>query len=146
MLKVNIIILNYNGRELLQECLPSIIKATKLSKNLRKITVIDNLSTDNSVEYLKETFPDVNVIVAKENKVLCSYNEIIKEISDDIVILLNNDIKVDGGFIDPLVEVFARHNDAFMAVPRSYLFDGTFEAGRAKMKLRWGLLWTNARL
>ena len=69
---INIIILNYNGRDLLAECLPSIVEASHTSKYSCKVTVIDNVSTDDSVSFLKSNFPDVDVVGAKENRVLCS--------------------------------------------------------------------------
>ncbi len=109
---VNIIILNYNGRDLLQECLPSIVDSSHVSRYPCKVTVIDNVSIDGSVEFVRANFPDVDVIEAKENRVLCSYNDVLRTIKDDIVILLNNDIKISNNFVDPLVELF-KEEDVF---------------------------------
>ncbi len=71
---VNIIILNYNGKDLLAECLPSIIEASHVSRYSCKVTVIDNVSIDGSVEFVRAEFSDVDVFEAKEYLVLCSYN------------------------------------------------------------------------
>ena len=65
---INIIILNYNGRDLLAECLPSIVVASHTSKYSCKVTVIDNVSTDDSVQFLRSNFPDVDIVRAKENQ------------------------------------------------------------------------------
>ena len=138
---VNIIILNYNGRDLLVECLPSIVEASHTSKYSCKVTVIDNVSIDDSVEFVRANFSDVEVVEAEENLVLCSYNDVIKSLDDDIVILLNNDLKLDKYFVDPLVSVFSNQKDVFFVASRGYSFDGVdYEGDRAIAKIRWGIL------
>ena len=139
---VNIIILNYNGRDLLAECLPSIVGASYTSKSSCKVTVIDNDSSDNSVEFVRANFSDVDIVEAKENLVLCSYNDVLKTIKDDIVILLNNDIKVRNNFVDPLVELF-KNKDVFMVCPKSYFFDGGYEGGKSYAFMRYGIFGTD---
>ena len=138
---INIIILNYNGRDLLAECLPSIVVASHTSKYSCKVTVIDNVSTDDSVQFLRSNFPDVDIVRAKENLVLCSYNDVIQSLDDDIVILLNNDLKLDKNYVDPLVSVFSNQKDVFFVASRGYSFDGVdYEGDRAIAKIRWGIL------
>jgi GT2 family glycosyltransferase len=63
MKKVSVIILNYNGQKHLETYLPSVIKNTPL--HLADIIVADNASTDNSVEWLKETYPAIKIIQLK---------------------------------------------------------------------------------
>ena len=139
MNKVNIIILNYNGRSLLEECLPSIVDAASFSKNNCKVTVLDNRSTDGSVDFLKSAFPEVEVYVSPKNRVLCSYNEYIERSDDDIVILLNSDIKVDKAFVDPLVDSLSSNKDAFMAGPKCWTFDKKqYEGARSKIGMKFG--------
>ena len=133
---INIIILNYNGRDLLAECLPSVVEASDTSKYSCKVTVIDNVSTDDSVSFLRSNFPDVDVVRAKENRVLCSYNDVLRSIKDDITILLNNDLKVRNDFVDPLIEPF-REEDVFLASPKSYFFDGRYEGGRSYIFMKF---------
>lgn len=139
---VNIIILNYNGRDLLAECLPSIVEASHTSKFSCKVTVIDNVSTDDSVSFLRSNFPDVDIVGAKENLVLCSYNDVLRIIKDDIVILLNNDIKVRNDFVDPLIELF-KQEDVFLVSPKSYFFDGRYEGGKSYAFMRYGIFGTD---
>jgi len=139
--KINIIILNYNGRDLLAECLPSVVEASDTSKYSCKVTVIDNVSTDDSVPFLRSNFPDVDVVRAKENLVLCSYNDVVRSLDDDIVILLNNDLKLDKNFVDPLVSVFSNQKDVFFVASRGYSFNGEdYEGDRAIAEIRWGIL------
>ncbi len=143
---INIIILNYNGRDLLAECLPSIVVASHTSKYSCKVTVIDNVSTDDSVSFLRLNFPDVDVVRATENLVLCSYNEVIQSLDEDIVILLNNDLKLDKYFVDPLVSAFFNQKDVFFVASRGYSFDGVdYEGDRAIAKIRWGILTPETR-
>ncbi len=111
-----IITLNYNGRDLLERFLPSLIKSAKASRFPCTVMVLDNGSTDGSVSYVKENFPEATVTVSTENKVLCSYNEAVRHIDEDIVILINNDMGTIGTeetLVDPLLEVFLEKPDAF---------------------------------
>ena len=127
--QVNIIILNYEGRELLSKYLPSLVEASKASAHQCTVTVLDNCSTDGSVDYVKQHFPGVKIVRAKENKVLCSYNDVVRELEDDIVILLNNDIGVDKNFVDPLVAVFDQYPDTFFVSTRGDRSKAIFRMG-----------------
>lgn len=127
--KVNIIILNYEGRELLEKYLNSIVAAAKNSAHDCTVTVLDNVSTDESVVYVTRHHPAVKIIRAEANKVLCSYNDAAKSLDDDILILLNNDIRTDINFIDPLIAVFDRHPDAFFVSTYRDLSNASFRCG-----------------
>lgn len=130
-LKVNLIVLNYNGQDLLEKYLPSILEASRSSRHACIVTVLDNQSSDASAAYVRENYPEARLVVALKNKVLCSYNDVVEKLDDDIVILLNNDMRLEPGFVDPLVEIFERHSDAFFAA--------TYE-DRAFPGWRWGIL------
>ena len=91
-LKVNLIILNFNGRDLLEKYLQAFTVAARESRHECVVTVLDNASADSSVEYVREHFPQVRLVVAPLNKVLCSYNDLAREVDDDVLMLLNNDI------------------------------------------------------
>ncbi len=111
-----IVVLNYNGKDLLQRFLPSLIKSANTSRFPCKVTVLDNRSSDDSVAYIQEHFPEVSIIISAENKVLCSYNDAVRQMDEDIVILINNDMGTTGAeetFVDPLLEVFLEKPDAF---------------------------------
>ncbi len=137
--KVDILILNYNGKDLLMSFLSSVCKAAKKSFHKCKVYVVDNVSTDGSVEYVKNNFPTVKLYLSKKNEVLCSYNEVLKVIDSDVVILLNNDIKVEEDFADYLIEHFKDENVFFVA-PRLLNFDGTYNGGRSYLKIKYGML------
>lgn len=124
MRKIGIYILNYNGRDLLKECLPSIIKASEKSIYKPAITVVDNRSVDDSKGLVRELFPKVLFLEMKENRVLSSFNEAVAASDADVVLLLNNDIRVDENCIDPLMDIFDKYDSAFMAAPKFYNYSG----------------------
>ncbi len=136
---VNIIVLNYNGKDLLAECLPSIIEASKHSVHSVKVTVLDNCSEDGSLEWLSNIFSEVVTYRAPSNEVLCSYNELIKKDDVDIVILLNNDIKVERDFVDTLARIFIEEEDVFLVSSKSCHSDGSYEGGRSHAFIKWGI-------
>lgn len=113
----HIIILNYNGVDILKEYLPSVVKEAKTSSHSVKVTVLDNKSSDNSVVFIRENFPTVNVAVAEENLIVASYNDFIATISEKIILLLNNDAYMASGCIDHLIERLS-DNSVFVAAPK----------------------------
>ncbi len=88
------VVLNYNGRHLLEENLSSVVSAAQKVEGGCDVIVLDNLSTDGSVEFLKKNYPEVIVEVAPSNRILFSYNELCQRIRHKYVVLLNNDIRV----------------------------------------------------
>ena len=145
-MKVEIIILNYNGGDLLLECLPSIVESTHMSQHQASVTILDNVSTDGSEEKSIQQFPEIKLYRSPENKVLCSYNNYLAKTDCDIAILLNNDIKVDPNFIDSLIEPFISETSTFMVTPKCLSFDGTqYEGGVTKSRMRYGIFWASSR-
>lgn len=136
-MKIDILILNYNGKALLEAYLSSVSEAAKRSRHTCRVHVVDNVSTDGSVEMLAKRFPEVNVIKARENRVLCSYNEAVENLDSDIVIFLNNDIKVEPDFVDHLARHFASSDVMFVA-PRLMNFDNTYNGGKSHLEFRNG--------
>src|SRR3989338_4923816 len=137
--KVNMVLLNYNGRGLLEKYLPSVILAAKNSTHKCTVSVIDNKSTDESVAFIKEKYSDVFIYQAKENKVLCSYNEYLSKIDDDVVIFLNTDMKVDPFFVDPLIKYFDEKDLLFVA-PKALNMNGQYHGNLNSITLRFGIL------
>jgi len=117
--KYALVILNYNGRDLLEECLPSIVDAAQYDGINAEVMLLDNVSNDDSVSFVREKFKDVHIEVAKTNNFLFSYNNILKKLSCDYVILMNNDVIVTRDFIMPLLEHF-NDPDVFAVGPRIY--------------------------
>ena len=146
---VHILVLNYNGRPLLAECLPSIVRAAAASQYSCELAVIDNDSSDDSVEWLRRHYPQVQVI-PHPNRGLCSFNDVLARLEGAAAVLLNNDIKLDPGAIDPLVRPLldprpAEDSSCFMTAPLCWLFDGqTYEGFKTAVRWRWGLVQATA--
>lgn len=137
-----IIILNYNGREILAKCLPSVVEAARRAKRAARVTVLDNCSRDTSRAYVTETFPTVEWVDAPSNRIFCSYNALVAQTPEDAVLLLNNDIRVEPDFVDPLLEALEADPTVFFAAPRTMSYDGrAYEGGRARWEFRSGLPW-----
>ena len=138
-MKVDILILNYNGRDLMKEYLPSVCEAAEKSAHECRVHVVDNQSTDGSIEMLRKDFDSVRLHQAPENKVLCSYNDVVKELDSDVVILLNNDIKVEPDFADYLVAPFNDRKVMFVA-PMLKNFDGSYNGGKSIIRSEYGVI------
>ncbi len=143
-MSIHILILNHNGRGLLAECLPSVVRAAERSRYPCDVAVIDNDSTDDSVLWLEEHFPEVHVIRCP-NDGLCSFNDVVAEL-DGVALLLNNDIRLASDSIDALVEPLRSDPDCFMTAPLCWRFDGrTYEGFKTAVRWRWGLVQATAR-
>jgi len=93
--KIAVVILNWNGCEMLRSFLPSVVRYSKTEG--AKIYVADNGSTDASVDMLRQEFPDVHLIILKENLGFAEgYNLALQQVSAEYVVLLNSDVEVTG--------------------------------------------------
>lgn len=141
-----IVVLNYNGRALLEKCLPSIVAASKHAKNQCLVTILDNCSVDDSRQWVSRNFPDVEWVQTKANKILCSYNDYAVGLTEPYLIFLNNDISVEPDFIDPLLEPLEQDPAVFFSAPQVYQMDTReYEGSLSKLHLRFGLIWGDAR-
>lgn len=113
---VVLLVLNFNGASLLSVCLPSIVQAAKCYRGNARVVMVDNESTDRSVEFVALNFPEIE-IKHHSNDFLFSFNDIVPDLEDDIAILMNNDIMVEEQFIEPLVAHF-NDREIFAVGPR----------------------------
>lgn len=102
MNRVAVIILNWNGEKLLREFLPSVLKHT--NAELGRVVVVDNHSSDNSVKVMVDEFPEVQLICFDDNYGFAGgYNRAIEQVEAEYVVLLNSDVEVTPGWLEPLV-------------------------------------------
>lgn len=102
MTKVSVVILNWNGREFLERFLPSVTENT--AGTGREVIVADNASTDDSVEYLRKNFPGVRLILLDRNYGFAEgYNRALMQLESEYFLLLNSDVEVTPGWLDPLL-------------------------------------------
>ncbi len=100
MSRVAVVILNFNGKKLLAQFLPSVIS----NSNAATIYVVDNGSTDESIALLKTNFPEVRIIQLDKNYGFCGgYNKGLATLEEEFFILLNSDVEVTPGWVLPLV-------------------------------------------
>jgi GT2 family glycosyltransferase len=96
------VILNWNGKKFLEKFLPDVILH---SKDDAEVIVADNASSDDSVSYLKEAFPDIRVIINDKNYGFAEgYNRALAQVEADYYVLLNSDIEVTRGWISPVIQ------------------------------------------
>jgi|SRR5579871_2120713 len=104
---VSVVIPNWNGKDLLARYLPSVIEALAVDPE-NEIVVVDNGSSDGSADLVRETFPQVRVVALPVNLGFGGgSNEGFREARNDILVLLNSDMRVAPDFLPPLVEAFA---------------------------------------
>jgi GT2 family glycosyltransferase len=123
MKSVCLAILNYNGRKHLQHLLPTVCMARKKFPGECAVAVLDNQSTDDDVSWVRGEFPSVETIVAPKNDFLFSYNWLAQERAEEILVLLNNDLRVNPDFLSPLIRHF-ESSDVFSVSARSYDWQG----------------------
>ncbi|MGL6126352.1 glycosyltransferase family 2 protein, partial [Chryseobacterium artocarpi] len=98
--KLAVAILNWNGKNWLEKFLPGVVQFSQDAD----IYVIDNFSTDDSIEFLNTHFPTVKVIKNNENYGFAGgYNEGLKGIKNEYYCLLNSDVEVTQNWIDPVL-------------------------------------------
>lgn len=124
---VAVVILTWNGREFLKTFLPSVLASTYPSLD---IIVADNSSTDDTITFLRQQFPSVRIIQTGGNLGFAKgYNKALEEVRADYFILLNQDVEVTPGWIEPLVDAMDTDSEwgALMPKIRSYHHRDHFE-------------------
>jgi GT2 family glycosyltransferase len=102
----SVVIPNWNGRDLLEKYIPSILEATK-DNPANEIIVVDNASEDGSAAFLKQMFPGIRVLELDQNYGFGGgSNRGLAAAKNDIAILLNSDMRVAPDFLAPLLEDF----------------------------------------
>ncbi len=101
MEEIAIVILNWNGKQLMEKFLPSI---TSYSENAQ-IIIADNHSTDDSIEFLQKEYPQITIVRNQTNGGFAKgYNDALKHINAKYYLLLNNDVEVTKNWLKPLIE------------------------------------------
>lgn len=135
-METSVIILNWNGAQMLRTYLPSVIQYTE-----GEIIVADNGSTDDSLEVLAKEFPTVRTIVLDKNYGFAEgYNKAIEQIDSKYVVLLNSDVEVTANWLTPLTDYLNTHPEVAAVQPKvlSWRQRDTFEhAGAAGGYLSW---------
>jgi GT2 family glycosyltransferase len=122
----SIIIVNWNAKRFLDECLASIIRHTSMEDT--EIIVVDNASSDGSQELVRESYPMVKLITLDSNLGFAKANNIgIRQSRGKYLFLINSDIKVNDDFIAPMKYFMDKHPDVGLLGPRIIGADGKLQ-------------------
>ena len=118
---LSVIILNWNGRNVMEKFLPSVVANTDGEEV--EVIVADNGSTDDSVEWLKAAYPSLRIIEFKENFGFAGgYDRAIRMVESPYVLLLNSDVETPPGWWQPLLEFMVSHPEAGAIQPKILSF------------------------
>ena len=127
MKKVAVVILNWNGKKFLHDLLPTLIQHTPADVD---IVVGDNASTDGSVEFLQQQFPQIKIIQNDKNYGFAEgYNRVLDKVCAHYYVLLNSDVEVTANWIEPIIDMMEADNDIAVCQPKllSFYNRDTFE-------------------
>lgn len=115
MAKTAVVILNYNGAQYLEQFLPSVVQYSADSE----VIVADNASTDESLPFLKQNYPDLRLIIFEENLGYTGgYNEALNQLDHEYCVLLNSDIEVTPNWIEPVIRYMDQHPEVAACQPK----------------------------
>jgi GT2 family glycosyltransferase len=140
MTEVALMVLNWNGADLLRRHLPAVIEAADRARAKTRVYVIDNASTDESLSYIA-TLADVELLALSENRRLIAYNEAVHDVECETFMMLNNDVSPASDVVDVMLETLRSAPDTFAvggdvveigsgwleSGPSSARWDGRFE-------------------
>ena len=114
-IKTAVVILNWNGKAWLAKFLPTLLEKSEDAS----IFIADNASTDNSVSFVKQNFPEIQIIINKEN---CGYakgyNECLRKIPAEYFVLINSDIEVTDNWLSPIISLMDANSNIAACQPK----------------------------
>ena len=112
---LSIVILNWNGADMLRRFLPSVIEHSPEAE----VVVADNGSTDDSLRLLAEQFPNIRTLSFDHNHGFAEgYNKAIAEVECDLCLLLNSDVRVEAGWLRPMLDYMEQHPEVAACQPK----------------------------
>ncbi|MBQ6726106.1 MAG: glycosyltransferase family 2 protein [Bacteroidales bacterium] len=124
--RIAIVILNWNGRKMLKQFLPSVVEHSATAQ----IVVADNASTDDSLDFLRTSYPQISIIVNDKNYGFAEgYNKALAHVDADYYVILNSDVEVTPNWIEPVVELMESDDKIAICQPKllSHINRDTFE-------------------
>jgi len=114
---IAVVILNWNGRTHLETYLPSVVKFSSIEGC--EIIVADNGSTDDSMSFMSDNYPEIRIIQLDRNYGFAGgYNKALEQVDAEIFCLLNSDVRVTEGWIDPVLKLFAQDKNIAAIQPK----------------------------
>src|SRR5882757_6817080 len=101
--KIAVVILSWNGKKFLQQFLPSVLASSYFNFEL---IVADNGSTDDSIPFMEQNYPAIRIIQFDQNLGFAmGYNKALIQVEADYYVLLNSDVEVQPGWLEPMVNL-----------------------------------------
>jgi GT2 family glycosyltransferase len=120
MYKVAVVILNWNGEKFLKDFLSPLVERTP---SWAEIVVADNASSDNSVAFVKENFPQVRIILNEKNDGFSKgYNIALQQIEAEYYCLLNSDVEVSPNWLEPIIDFLDKNTEVAVCQPKLLSF------------------------
>lgn len=117
MIKVSVVILNWNGADMLRRFLPSVISCSQ-GEGI-EVCVADNGSSDDSCRIVEGEFPSVRLIRLPENYGFADgYNKALEQVDAEYVVLLNSDVEVSSGWLSAMVSYMDLHPEVAACQPK----------------------------
>ncbi|KWW28909.1 MAG: glycosyltransferase group 2 family protein [bacterium P3] len=118
-MNIAVVILNWNGRKMLEQFLPSVTACSAPAE----VVIADNGSSDDSLTFLATRYPELRVIALDRNYGFAEgYNRALAQIDADYYVLLNDDVEVTPRWIEPVVELLEQTPDAAAAQPKMLMY------------------------
>ncbi|KGO88748.1 glycosyl transferase family 2 [Flavobacterium rivuli WB 3.3-2 = DSM 21788] len=115
MKSIAVVILNWNGKKLLEQFLPSVMAHSPEAQ----IYVADNASTDDSVAFIKAIYPEIRIIQNNGNYGYArGYNVALEDVEEEIYALVNSDVEVTQGWLQPVIDLFEQDNETAIIQPK----------------------------
>ena len=114
-MNVAVVVLNYNGKNHLQNFLPGLISKSPEAE----VVVIDNASTDDSITFLNKSYPEIRIIPLETNYGFAKgYNEGLKTIDSDYYVIINSDVDVSEKWLMPMMEILDKNEEIAICQPK----------------------------
>lgn len=136
-MKVAIVILNWNGRGMLERFMPSVVKYSHrqhfsvLDTDFdTEVVVADNGSSDDSLPFLQQNYPDVPLVLMDRNYGFAEgYNKALAQVEADYYVLLNSDVECTPRWIEPVIRIMDANSRIAVMQPKLLMYDSkdTFE-------------------
>lgn len=122
-----VVILNWNGKKMLERFLPSV---TACTTGDAEVIVADNGSTDDSLDFVRAHYPGMRIIELDKNYGFAGgYNRALEQVEADYFVLLNDDVEVTPGWVEPVIQQMQQHPEMAICQPKLLMYDqrDTFE-------------------
>ena len=118
---VAVVILNWNGKHFLEKFLPSVLAS---QYDTLSVIVADNASTDDSLSFLRKNYPQVRILLSDTNEGFSKgYNSALRRVEADYYVLLNSDVEVSEGWIEPVISLMESDKKIAACQPKILSFD-----------------------